>query len=83
MSLAFDEYGRPFIIIRVRARGRRDPSGVAGFPVFPVFRPSPPLPLRPRSVRMRGCIPLISVAANETRGVTAACVFPRSENAPS
>lgn len=41
MSLAFDEYGRPFIIIRVR--GRRDPSGVAGFPVFPVFpvfRPS-------------------------------------------
>ncbi len=40
MSLAFDEYGRPFIIIRVRARGRRDPSGVAGFPVFPVFRPS-------------------------------------------
>ena len=35
MSLAFDEYGRPFIIIRVRARGRRDPSGVAGFPYSP------------------------------------------------
>ena len=40
MSLAFDEYGRPFIIIRVRARGRRVIRPASSLDSLSALRPS-------------------------------------------
>ena len=72
MSLAFDEYGRPFIIIRVRA-GRRRVIGPASSLV-------PRLYLLTRAVPTRGWLTLMHAdesnsprASGRIDGVSAAC----------